>query len=135
MWPEPLTAAALDIDEYRFRVELSAGPDAQLVATAWCLVNQGARSGYLAEISIDPDGGARQKRRAIVLLVRECCRHAQALGITSCHAELSQAMRALGERLAGVAGEPAGARYRVTVDLAEMRSRLLSITDADGNDP
>ena len=134
MWPEPLTPAAYDIDEYRFRVEVTAGADAQLVAVAHCLVNRGARCGYLAEISIDPDGGARQKRRAIVLLVREACRHAQELGITSCHAELTPAMRALGERLAGVTGEPVGARFRVRVDLAQMRSRLLSITDDQGND-
>jgi hypothetical protein len=134
MWPEPLTPTARDIDDYRFAVDVTDGSGA-VVATADALVNRGARCGYLAEARItDPSGGLRQKRRAIVLLVREACRHAQAMGITSTTSELTPAIRALGERLAGVAGEPVGERHRVRVDLAHMRSHLLNTTDADGND-
>jgi hypothetical protein len=134
MWPEPLTPAARDLDEYRFAVDVTDGSGA-VVATAAALVNRGARCGYLASVDIiEPDAGPRQVRRAIVLLAREACRHAQALGITTTSAEFTPATRALGERLAGTPGEQIGARHRVRVDLAQMRSHLLNITDDQGND-
>jgi hypothetical protein len=134
MWPEPLAATARDIDEYRFAVDLTDG-SGTTVATVACLVNRGARCGYLADLNITaPNGAPRQIRRAIVLAVREACRHAQALGITSTHAEFTPAMRVLGERLAGRAAEPHGPRFRVAVDLAQTCSHLLNTTDNQGND-
>lgn len=134
MWTEPLAARARDLDDYRFVVEATDAAGTPL-ATADALVNRDARCGYLAELRvIDATGTARQRRRALVLLVREACRHAQALGITSVHTETTAALRAFGERLAGRTGSSVGLRFRIGGDLAELRSHLLAITDAEGND-
>lgn len=134
MWAEPLESLVRDIDEYRFVVVVTDG-DGMTVAEADALVNRHAGCGYLAELRIvAAGGGVRQKRRALVLLVREACRHAQALGVTRAHTETTAALRAFGEQLAGRAGTPVGARYRIEGDLAEMRSNVLSHTDASGDD-
>lgn len=132
MWTEPLVPRINDLGEYRFAVKVTDG-DGVTVAEADALVNRRAGCGYLAELRIVAEGGgARQKRRALVLLVREACRHAQALGVTQAHTETTAALRAFGERLAGRGGVRAGERYRIEGDLAELRSNVLAVTDAEG---
>jgi hypothetical protein len=134
MWTEPLPTRARDLDDYRFIVEATDAAGT-LLAAADALVNRTARCGYLAELRvIDATGTARQRRRALVLLVREACRHAQAFGITSVHTETTAALRSFGERLAGSTGSSVGPRFRIAGDLSDIRSHLLAVTDADGND-
>lgn len=133
MWEEPLVAAARDIDEYRFVAELRDA-SGTLVAAADALINRTAGSGYLAELRIiDATGMARQRARAVVLLVREAALHAQALGVTSVHSEATPALRVLGERLAGIAGTACGPRFLIAGDLTQIRSHLLAVSDAEGN--
>ncbi len=134
MWIEPLTVSSRDLDDYRFSIDVTDGAGT-VVAAADALINRGARCGYLAQLRInDPSGGARQRRRALVLLVREACRHAQSLGVITVHTETTAALRAFGERLAGRAGLTHGPRFRIGGDLNDIRTHLLAMTDQDGND-
>jgi hypothetical protein len=134
MWQEPLAVTSRGLDAYRFVAEVADG-GGSVVGVADGLLNRDARCGYLGELRLlDANGGVRQRRRALVLLIREACRHAQALGVTQARAEATASMRALAERLSGRDGRPIGARFLIEGDLAEIRTRLLAVSDAEGND-
>ncbi len=134
MWSEPLTPASADTGDYSFTAQvLDAGGAA--VAHVDCVVNRQARTGWFGEMNIDDQaGGVRQRIRALVLLVRESLRHAAELGITDVRTEAPPRMATFAARLTGQPGQAfGGGRVHFRGRLADIRTRTLGESDADGN--
>ncbi len=139
MWAEPLTAVIRDFDDQMYGVAVLAG-DGTLCAHV--------RVAYSAEISTgcfgvmvidDPSGAPRQRRRAMVLLVREALRHAQqALGLQHAFTEAPRRLQPFAARMFGIDGDDVTAGRGDAIvfrrHLADVRTNVLAISDADGND-
>ncbi len=137
MWPEPLTADTTLTGEHTFTVTTRAG-DGRAVAQVLALHNTDAGYGLFGEMQIiDPNGGPRQRVRALALLVRQALHTAADLGITRAHTDVDATRPALldfARRMAGRPGYHADRdRIRIGGLIHEMRTAALDATDADGN--
>ncbi len=132
MWPEPLTPTSTDESPYRYTVTVHAG-DGTPVAAAPCVVNRDAGTGLYGEMQIlDPNGGPRQRLRALVLLTREALRHGEEIGVTDVHTDAPLRLQAFAARLTGMPGEPRGAGFRFRGQLHQVRTVTLDESQADG---
>jgi hypothetical protein len=133
-WTEPLRADARDISPRRYAVLLFTG-DGQIVANAQVYVDQVNRAGLLHEIHVtDRDGGPRQVRRGMVLIIREALRHAADLGIQEARGIVTPNMRELVAELTGARPRTLGPDLEIfEAPLADARSRSLERSDGDGN--
>jgi hypothetical protein len=135
-WPEPLTAGTTAEDEHHFAAYVFAG-DRRIVATVRCAVNKRARCGSFGAIRIlDDRGGPRQKLAAMRLLVRASLAHADQLGVTRVTTlHIPEAMRDFAERITNHRAEQRGeGEYRMTGELADIRSSVLDNTDDQGEE-
>ncbi len=132
-WPEPLSAAASDIDPWTVAVTASVA-DGTPVARVLCAHNAAAGYGVFGEMRIiDAGGSPRQRQRALVLIVREALRHAAAIGVVGAHTEAPPRMAAFASRMCGLPGDAHGGRMLFRGQVHAMRSAALDASDADGN--
>jgi hypothetical protein len=133
MWPEPLTASAEAVDTHTVAVTTldAAGVP---VAAVLCEHNAAAGFGSFGEMRIlDDRGGPRQRRRALVLLVREALRYANALGITRVHTEAPERLAPFASKLAGIPGDRLQGRRVYVGDLHAVRTAALLVSGDDGS--
>lgn len=136
LWPEPLTAGTTDEDPHHFNAYVLDGTGRTVVATVRCAVNRRARCGSFGAIRIiDDRGGPRQKVAAMRLLVRAALAHADQLGITRVTTlQIPEGMRDFAERITNHRAERRNDGYRMTGDLADIRSQVLDRTDDAGQE-
>jgi hypothetical protein len=135
MWEEPLATGIETLDDHHFAALVFQSGSRRPIALVKCAVNVNTRCGAYGEMNIlDPDGGPRQTLRALVLLTRTALQHAQQLGITHVETDVPPKLIGFAQRLTALAGEPMplGAR-RFAGDLAQIRTRTLDTTNADGD--
>ena len=133
VWSEPLAASTIDTQPNRYQVRVTQG-DGSLVA-ALRIDWRGNRATCGELRVLDANGGPRQKRRALVLLLRAALHHAQDLGVQYGTVLVMPAMQDIAERLAGRQAQIVnsdGASF-FTGEIAEWRTRALEVSDADGN--
>lgn len=132
MWPEPLTAAAREVDEHTVDVVALDGRGAA-VARVRCAYNARAGCGALGEMRIaDERGAPSQRMRALVLLVREALRFGAGRGVTRVWTETPERMAPLARRISGLAGGERGGRLRFEGELHAVRTHVLRSSDAHG---
>src|SRR3954467_2168985 len=101
LWSEPLTVDVIDTNEHRYDVRIREGTGA-LVAALRIEYSLRARSAACGELRVlDATGGPKQKRRALVLLLREALHHAQDLGLQQGCALVLPALTDIAERISG----------------------------------
>jgi hypothetical protein len=133
MWDEPLAATAREIDAYTIVVSVSDARAIE-VARVLCGYNALARSGVFGEMQIvDANGGARQRLRALVLLVREALRFAAGAGLTNVLTEAPERLAPFATRMSGIDAQPIGGRRLFAGELHVVRSVALRESDDAGN--
>lgn len=136
MWSEPLTAYTHDDGRSVVTVTVHDGQGAP-VATVRCDYNRAARTGLFGEMVITAPGGTpRQRVRALVLLVREALRQADAFGLTHVRTEAPARLLPFAERMSNLRSRElhTGDRHELAGELHSVRTHILDTTDADGND-
>jgi hypothetical protein len=135
MWGEPLTTEIEVLDDHHFAALVFQEGSRRPIALVKCAVNVNTRCGAYGEMNIlDPDGGPRQVLRALVLLTRTALQHAQQIGITHVETEVPDRLIDFAQRLTALAGvELPNAGRRFAGDLAQIRTRTLDTTNADGD--
>jgi len=132
-WTEPLSATTSEIDAWHVAVTVADGGGAP-VARVLCAHNAAAGYGVFGEMVIINDGGSpQQRRRALVLLVREALRYAAAIGVLRAHTEAPPRMAAFASRMCGLPGEAHGGGLLFRGDVYAMRSAALAASDSAGN--
>ncbi len=133
MWDEPLAARVDDAGEYAFDVVVAEGGGRD-VARVRCAINASAGCGVFGEMEIGgADASARQRLRALVLLIREALRHGAALGITDVAADVPPRFAAMVSRVSGMTPTTSGGHMRFRGVLYAVRTRALDETDANGD--
>lgn len=133
MWDEPLSNAIRTIDAHRYQAIVHDGRG-RVVAQAPCIVNTETRCGFYGAMQIiDPNGGMRQRRRALVLLTRAALAHAQAIGIVDVRTDVPDALREFAEIFTGPLTRREGARFTARGDVRNILQRALERTDANGD--
>ena len=133
MWAEPLTVSTRRTDTHTVAVTVH---DAAGVPVAAVLCAHNARAGFGAfgEMRVlDDRGGPKQTRRALVLLVREALRYADALGITRVRTEAPERLEPFASRMCGLSAERAGNRRLYEGELHAARTVALSVSGDDGS--
>lgn len=132
MWPEPLTAAAREVDEHTVDILALDGRGA-VVARVRCAYNARAGCGALGEMRVvDERGAPAQRLRALVLMVREALRFGAECGVRQVWTEAPERMSPLAARISGLAGAERGGRLRFDGELHAVRTHALRSSDAHG---
>ena len=136
VWSEPLTADSRIRDPWTFDTIVRQG-DGSPVAGVRCTVNTEARTGWFGDMIItDRYGGPKQTLRALVLLTREALRQANDLGIRRVRTEVPPRLLDFARRMTALQGDAMdadAARTLIAGELAQIRTRTLDTSDADGN--
>ncbi|MHB8683263.1 MAG: hypothetical protein ACYC9X_02915 [Dehalococcoidia bacterium] len=134
MWSEPLTAGSADRNDHDTMITVRDG-QGRAVAAVLCGCNRQTRTGFFGTMEITAPGGSpRQRIRALVLLVREALRTADAYGLTHVRTEAPARLLPFAERMSNIRGRALHAdRYDLAGDLATTRTHALDTSDADGN--
>src|SRR5262245_6915606 len=133
MWPEPLIASTRTVDTHTVAVTTHDAAGVP-VAAVLCEHNAAAGFGSFGEMRIlDDRGGPRQKRRALVLLVREALRYADTLGITRVHTEAPERLTPFAAKLAGIPGDRVRGRRLFSGELHAVRTAALRVSGDDGS--
>jgi len=105
-----------------------------VVADVTCAYSRASATGALGELRVRRAGlTARERVRALVLLVREALRLADELGLARVLTEAPADAVPLARRLAGIDGAEAGGRRLFHAELAAVRTHVLTTTTADGD--
>ena len=139
MWTEPLTPVVRDFDEHMYGVAVLTG-EGTVCAHVRVAYSLEISTGCFGAIVIDDASGApRQRLRAMVLLVREALRHAQqTLGLQHASTEAPRRLQPFAAKMFGIDGDDVTAGRGDAIafrrQLADVRTHVLSVSDADGND-
>jgi len=105
-----------------------------VIADVTCVYSRAAATGALGELRVRRAGlTARERVRALVLLVREALALADHLGLTRVLTEASAEAVPLARRLAGSDGAEAGGRRLFLAELATVRTHVLTTTTPAGD--
>ena len=133
MWPEPLAARVIPTDRYRVEVVVE-NAEGWTVAAVSCAYNEAAGWGSFGEMRITAAAGApKQRVRALVMLVREALRYADAIGIRHVRTEASPRYAAFAARMCGFDGGPPARRHIFSGHLHAARTAALSASRPDGS--
>jgi hypothetical protein len=133
MWPEPLLAGSEDIASHTVAVTVRDGAGVPIAAVL-CAHNAAAGFGVFGEMRIlDSSGAPRQRSRALVLLVREALRYADAAGITRVRTEAPDGMQPFAVRMSGIDGRRLGRKWVFEGELHAVRTAALAASRDDGS--
>ena len=133
MWPEPLIARVIPTGRYRVEVAVESA-DGWTVAAVSCAYNDAAGWGSFGEMRITAATGApKQRVRALVLLVREALRYADAIGVRYVRTEAPPRWAAFASRMCGFDAGPPERRHIFSGHLHAARTAALASSLPDGS--
>jgi len=135
-WPEPLAARTRDTDA-GYNVIITAGDGTRVAGLQIDVYGAGRRKNALcgALRITDNNGAARQRVRALALLMREALRHAVELGVVYARADATPDMVQLAKRVTGhqPRREQPVATTIFTGKIIDWWQHASEATDGDGN--